>query len=148
MRLQGMATVKRSPGKEIPLSQATTRIKGRLIVYRRNGRLIVASWPRKRTTPYTEEELAQRAEFKALAFATKYIDADTAVAAREIAAHSKHTWRDIVSRMMTGTLVELETLVPSCPNTTSTFLQKCPVASSTVTYQHGKALIQALKRRF
>ena len=108
MRLQGMATVKRSPGKEIPLSQATTRIKGRLIVYQRNGRLIAASWPRKRTTPYTEEELAQQAEFKALALATKYIDADTAVAAREIAAHSKHTWRDIVSRMMTGTLVELE----------------------------------------
>ena len=139
-----MAAVKRSPGKGLPLSQATTRVKGRLIIYVRNGVTIAASWPRKRKTPYTAAELLQQAEFKQLSTASKYVDPLTAVAAREIAEHSKHTWRDVVSLMMTGNLVEIENYGPIVAQYNLDILTETPGSIGCIaTFSRGKVLIQA-----
>jgi hypothetical protein len=101
-----MAVDKRSPGKTLPLSQATTRLRGRLILYQHKGLQIAQSWPRKRPEPPTPEQAEQRDEFKRLVKATKEIMPDMQVAAREIAENSKYTWRDIVSKFMLGTMVD------------------------------------------
>jgi hypothetical protein len=101
-----MAIVKRSAGKELPLSQAVTRIKGRLILYQKNGRIFAQSWPRKRTRPPTDAELLQRQEFAKLAQATKEVIAEEALTARLVAEGSKYTWRDILARAMVGRLAE------------------------------------------
>lgn len=102
-----MAKIKRSPGKELPLSQLFQRYKGRVLVYQSGGQLLAKSWPSKVTRPPTPAELQQREEFKGLVAATKDVMPAEAVAAREIAENSKLTWRDVLSHMLTGKLVEI-----------------------------------------
>lgn len=102
-----MATDRRSSGGNLPLSQATVRIKGRAIVYVSRGQVVAQKWRGKNKRPPTDPEKQQWAEFKALTQAVKEVSADQAVGAREIAEGSKYTWRDILSRAMVGRLVEL-----------------------------------------
>jgi hypothetical protein len=102
-----MAVQKHGPGKNLPLSQATRRFKGKLIIYTKDGQQIAQSWNRGHKRPPTPAELEQRAEFASLVKLTKLVPADQQVAARDIAENSKYTWRDILSKFMTGTMVEL-----------------------------------------
>jgi hypothetical protein len=102
-----MAVKKTAAGKNLPLSQATTRIAKRAILYISRGQLVAQSWNTGHKRPPTAAELQQRAEFKQLVQATKNVMPDEAVAAREIATNSKYTWRDVLSRMMVGRLTEL-----------------------------------------
>lgn len=90
------------------MSQATSRIKGRLILYRHKGQLVAASWPRKRPQPPSPEQQQHRDDFARLSAATKAVLPLEAVSAREVALGSKYTWRDILSLAMVGKLVELE----------------------------------------
>lgn len=101
-----MAIDKRSSGQNLPLVEITRRHKGAVIFYLKNGRTIAAKWPRKRPEKPTPEQQAQRDEFKALAKAQKDIMPSQATSAREIAAGSKYTWRDITALQMIGKLVE------------------------------------------
>lgn len=102
-----MAKDKRSAGPNQPLSQATDRHKGQFIIYTKRGTRIAAKWPRKRPEPPSPAQLQQREEFKKLAIATKNVTAEEQLGAREIAAGSYYTWRDVLSRAMVGRLVEM-----------------------------------------
>lgn len=101
-----MAREKRAPGETLPLAQATVRIKQRAIVYVRRGVVIAQKWQRGRGRPPTQAEIDQQNEFRGLVIAIKNVIPSDAVAAREIADGSKNTWRDILSRVMIGRLVD------------------------------------------
>lgn len=103
-----MAVDKRSSGWTLPLSQATTRIRGKFIIYQHRTQVVAAKWPRKRPEPPTPAQQEQRDEFKALVQATKNILPIEQVAAREVADGSYYTWRDVISLAMVGKLTELE----------------------------------------
>lgn len=103
-----MAVDKKAAGLNLPMSQATVRMRSRFIMYRHKGQLVAASWPRKRPQPPSPEQQQQREEFARLSAATKAVLPLEAVSAREVADGSKYTWRDILSLAMVGKLVELE----------------------------------------
>lgn len=92
----------------MPMSQATTRIKGKLIIYQHRTQVVAAKWPRKRPEPPTPAQQEQRDEFKALVQATKNILPIEQVSAREVAEGSYYTWRDVISLAMLAKLTELE----------------------------------------
>lgn len=102
-----MAKDKRASGKELPLSQATVRIKGRAIIYTARGVRIAQSWPRKRPEPPSQAMLEQRQEFKKLVQAVKDVPAMQIVGAKELAENSKYTYRDVLSLLMVGKFTEI-----------------------------------------
>ncbi len=101
-----MAKIRSPTGPRLPLSQATIRIRGRLIHYLHKGELVAASWPRKRPEEPSEAAKQQREEFARLVRATKDVDPIQQMSARELAEESKYTWRDVLSLAMMGKIAD------------------------------------------
>ena len=99
-----MAKIRAPAGTTLPLSQLTTRIRGKFIIYLHKGKPVAAKWPRKRPETPSPAALEQRAEFARMAAASKDVDPVEAASARLVAEGSKFTWRDILSLAMVGKL--------------------------------------------
>lgn len=67
-----------------------------------------SAWPRKRGQPKSATTLQQNEEFARFVAAVADMPADQRIAAMEIASGSQYTWRDVLSRAITGQLVYLD----------------------------------------
>src|SRR5215211_7744335 len=101
-----MAKIRAPTGPRLPLSQATVRVRGKLIQYYHHGQLVAASWPRKRSEPPTAAQKEQREEFARMVRATKDVEPTQQASARLLAEESKYTWRDVMSLAMMGKIAE------------------------------------------
>jgi hypothetical protein len=112
-----MATRRTSSGPTQPLSQATVRVKGRLIIYKKKAGEVAQSWNNGLKRKQTDIEKEKNSALAQLAQNAKFVLTQDATAAREIALGSYYTWRDVLSKAMVGQMVEL----PNYPEIMATY---------------------------
>jgi len=92
-----------------PPSQYMRRVhRGRVAFQTRRGRNIVMKWPRKRGPSGTPAQLQARADFTRMVRAVQDMLPEDHSAAHDLAAGCDYTWRDVLSRVVTGQFIVMD----------------------------------------
>lgn len=103
-----MARPTKTGGATFPLIDAKRSYRGLLTTPIFRGQRHIQAWPRKRGKPKSAVTLVQNAEFVRFVAAVNDMSPDDRIAAIEIAKGTPYTWRDVLSRAITGQLVEID----------------------------------------
>lgn len=98
----------KATGAHFPTIDAKRAFSGQISFTSFRGQPHVQTWPRKRGTPKSNTTIEQNAEFARFVEAVTNMPADQRIAAMEIAEGSQFTWRDVLSKAITGQLVYLD----------------------------------------
>ena len=100
--------IKNASGPNLPMRRIANRFIGRAVWNHHPFGDHVQAWPRKRGKKGTPAQLAARADFRRMVDAVKNTSNADKVGAMMIAQGSSYTWRDVLSRQVTGTLIEID----------------------------------------
>lgn len=103
-----MPGTKKSGGKVLPWSQTTKAFHKLVSVHYTPWGEHAQAWPRPRGKNGTPAQLEAREMFRKLAAAIREIPDIDKLGARVLAEDTSYTWRDILSRMLFGRLIEIE----------------------------------------
>lgn len=96
-----------SPGTTLPMSTIQYRLRGKLQITPFRGIMVAKAWPRKRGPKGTPAQMEARAAFTKMVRAVTDMMPEDKVAAMELAAGTAYTWRDVLSALVNGNLVDV-----------------------------------------
>jgi hypothetical protein len=121
------ATLERDPERKWGLSMATgirppsqmerRSFQGKVTFQNFRGRTIAKRWPDKRGPKGTPAQMQARADFLVMINAVKDMMVQDQVAARDLADGCAYTWRDVLSKAVTGQFINIEGWAMALPNT-------------------------------
>lgn len=99
---------KRASGPNLPMRRIARKFTGHITYSQTQKGIVVKKWPRARGKKGTPAQLQARADFTKMVRMVQSMSISDHVGAMMIAEGSSYTWRDVLSRAVTGTLIQTD----------------------------------------